>query len=127
MATYMYGSVRKQSTRGHHSGRLLAVVLWSSALIAASSTTALGQGAWVDFEEDASRIVGGVDPSGRPVINDAPCDSACTDACVAANSCQCACEKDIAVGDLDGSLSGLADLIGASLDSLTLLLFASSP
>lgn len=69
-----------------------AVLGWSAA--------ARGQ-AWVSFVEDPSRI--SADPS---VINDLPCNPNCTETCVSLTPCfgvcRCACEKDMAVGDLDG-------------------------
>ena len=111
MTTYLYRRVGKQSGHAERHGHVIAVAFWGAAFAAASSTTAMGQGAWIDFEEDPSRIVVGFDPSGRPIINDLPCNPTCTNACVMANTCQCACEKDIAVGDLDGSLPELDDLI----------------
>lgn len=57
--------------------------------------------AWVSFLEDATRI-----SADASIINDLPCDSTCTGSCVADSDCvgfcACACEKDMAVGDLDG-------------------------
>jgi len=88
---------------------LVAVLAWSAA--------ARGQ-AWVSFVEDPSRISAGTDPTGLSVINDLPCNPNCTGECDPTNPpvscdnvCACACEKDMAVGDLDKSFPLRDDLV----------------
>ncbi len=76
---------------------LVTVLAWSAA--------ARGQ-AWLAFVEDPSRI-----SAAEGVINDLPCDSNCPGGCGDFLGCECACEKDMAVGDLDNSFPSRDDLV----------------